>query len=131
MLHLINALPWYFWVLLGAVGIPITLKLVIQSKNFPVIFRISWVMFASLMLIALADNLIKGTGKYTSYSPILIQVSIPLIVLAYVSMMIGVYQIVNRPGYDPVKRRMCMIGIYLMTGVLVSMGLIFLVITYI
>jgi len=128
ILHLANALPWFVWVIWGAISSFYITRWVIKStKNDPVLWRIGWGLIGTVIgFIVIGDNIIKGTGIQIEYWPVVMdRVAIPLVVLSSSLIFIGGYQKSRKPGFDPEKRRtatLCMYGIVI---TLICMGFIF------
>jgi hypothetical protein len=131
MFTLINSLPWYLWFLVGIIGAPYLLWWVIKStKNDPILFRVSWGMMAIAGIYVAIDSFAKGMGLYFGSLEIMKILSLPIAVLIMTLMAIGGYQKVMRPGYDPEKRRMFIICMYLMVGAIIFLGLAILAAIY-
>lgn len=119
-------MPWFFWVVWGLFGIPYILRWVIKfSKNDPMLWRIGWALSTVLLIIVIIDNVIKGTGALASYSAILGQISIPLVVLTVLLIFMGGYQKATRPDFDPEKRRTVKLYMYGLVATLILLGLFF------
>ena len=116
MFTLINFLPWYFWLLFGIVGSIYLIKWVMKSKEDTILLRMSWLLMASLTICIAVENLFKGMRLYLEYLGILYKTEVVISVLMAPLMFVGGYRKVMRPGYNLEKRRMFIIGMYIMGG---------------
>lgn len=129
ILHLLNSLPWFAWLLCGVIGpFYIVIWVIRSTKNDPALWRIGWVIGAVLGVIAATDNLIKSTGIEVDldYWPVVMdRAAMPLVVLMASLIFIGGYQKCRQPGFDPEKRRIATLCMYGIVITFICMGLIF------
>jgi len=119
-----NSLPWYFWFLGGIIGALYLLRWVIKSsKDDPILVRISWGMMALLGIYMAIDSYIQGMGLHIECWGMIEKLAIIIFMLMMTLMVIGGYQKVMRPGYDPAKRKLTFIGIFGLGGGLIIMSL--------
>lgn len=126
MLHLVNLLPWYFWVTWGGLGSLYVLRWVIKStKNDPFLMRAGWFLSIVMLIDVVIDNVISGTGALSEYLPIVNCISMPLVVLTVSLIFIGGYQKSMRPDFDPEKRRTILYCYYALVMLFICIGLFF------
>ena len=117
MYSLTNSLPWYFWLLWGFIGIGVLLKYAIWPRRntppVPFIWKISWVICMFMFFLVIATSFIDGTGLYMEYDYYIGKATIPTILLLFLTLFIGCFQISMRPGFDPVKRRKVYIQLFI------------------
>ena len=103
---LIDLTPWWLMVILCFSCAFHTIKWATNSnKKSPVLLRISW-GFTAIMVSGIAIiNIIKGTGYFLEYLLIVTNLSAIAMLIMAVSLFIGLYQIVQHPDFDPIKRR--------------------------
>jgi hypothetical protein len=113
MKSLTSSLPWQFWFIWGWLMIVILLKYAIwPRKNTPpasLALKISWVLCLFVAFLVIATSYIDGTGRYTEFSSFVGQATISTILLLAVTVIIGGYQTIMRPEFDPRKRRIMLI----------------------
>lgn len=129
MHSLTTSLPWYFWFIWGFVGIGVLLKYAIWPRKntppVPFMWKVSWVICMFMSFLVMATSFIDGTGLYKDYDHFIGQVTLPSILLLFLTLFIGCYQISMRPGFDPVKRRNTFIQIFIcILSIIVLMYLI-------
>lgn len=110
MNSLISSLPWYFWFVWGFLGIGVFLKYAIWPRKntppVPFMWKVSWVICMLMSFLVIATSFIDGTGLYKEYDHFIGQVTVPSILLLFLTLFIGGHQISMRPGFDPRKRRL-------------------------
>lgn len=123
MFTLINFMPWYFWVLFGIVGSTYLIKWVMKSKDDPILLRMSWLLMASLVICIAIENLFKGLVLHLEYMGMLYKIEIIISALMAPLMFVGGYRKVMCPGYNLEKRRMFIIGMYMIGSACTLIGI--------
>ncbi len=105
MLFLLKSMPWWLWCLNIAYTIYILNWAFTAAKKEPFLFRLGCVLSSPGFFFTWMNALISNRKDISEYLPIIDITTITILILSCLSICIGVYQKVNLPDADPLKRK--------------------------
>lgn len=100
----VDLFPWYLWIIWGGLGSIYLIRwVIISTKGDPVLWRICWFVITIMGIVVAVEAMIKGTGLFSEYMPVIDFISKPLLILTAILFFIGGYQ--KSKYFDSDKQR--------------------------